>query len=56
MSFIFENLLHKCQNGGIIIAKGGCASSVQVIRQGEGPCPTKRSEQSVLSLGAKTVR
>ena len=35
---------------------GGCASTVKVIQQGESPCPTKRSEQSVLNLGAETVR
>ena len=34
----------------------GCASTVQVIQQGERPCPTKCSEQSVSSLGAETVR
>lgn len=34
----------------------GCASSVQVIQQGASPCPIKRSEQSLLSLGAEAVR
>lgn len=34
----------------------GCASTVQVIQQGESPRPTKRSEQSVLSLGAEAAR
>ena len=35
---------------------GGCAGSVQVGQQGESPCPTKHSEQSVLSLGAEAAR
>ena len=38
------------------MGNGGCAGSVQVRQQGESPCPTKRSEQSVHSLGAEAVR
>ena len=29
---------------------------MQVIQQGESPCPTKPSKQSVLSLGVEAVR
>ena len=40
----------------IIMQTRRCASSVQMIQYGESPNPAKRSEQPVLSLGARTVR
>ena len=40
----------------IIMQTRRCASSVQMIQYGESTNPAKRSEQPVLSLGARTVK
>ena len=50
-----HKMLTFAHNRDIMILKGR-AGTVQVIQQGESPCPTKRSEQSVLSLEAEVVR
>ena len=46
--------LDNCSKKRYNMSQGECAGSVQVIQQGGSPCPTKRSEQSVLSLGAQS--